>query len=557
MTKNHELKSLLDAVDGQKKALEIDHLRVVEEQKQQLVQTGKRDTRIKVLQTELEATVATKDDLSEKLLMATSEISNMSNYKTCLKGTTLPTLQRLRAGVTLCREETVELTQLFASSMDDFAKLENDMRTQHSEQLSVMKDSVQALDDEVNRLKHNNDTYEHERAESKTTITSLQKKIEYMQETANNAQHAMKGERLSWEKAMEDLKMQHKREQARLCVMAQDEEDILRNQIACVKDDIKKEREGHERKCQLLETDWRDKVQEQKAVTSRVRFESAGFAMSLSVKMAELKDNFVSKENECKSLMHNIASLTEQCELEEKAHSCQLEAVSQRHEHELGEQRLLHEVQLQHKDEEIERTRLAKDDLSAISQQRIVELSDYIASEHSARLEELSDIKSRLYQLQGLCDEGIGEIKQEWQRVCSNVISRKLRAMERDYDQTIERHSEEMQILQSTQAKVKEELNRQIAAINKEAQDAKNMLFSTIREHEKKIERALRHQREEHEVEIKSLKRKKQVQGEILGKTIRDLNTEYETLACANAKKVDMIIQKDIKINQLRGKVSI
>ena len=195
--------------------------------------------------------------------------------------------------------------------------------------------------------------------------------------------------------------------------------------------------------------------------------------------------------------------------------------------------------------------------VSTISQQRIVELSDYIASEHSARLEELGDVKSRLYQLQDLYNDGIDEIKQEWQRVCSNVISRKLRAMERDYDQTIERHSEEMQILQSTQAKVKEELNRQIVAINKEAQDAKNMLFSTIREHEKKIERALRHQREEHEVEIKSLKRKKQVQGEILGKTIRDLNTEYETLACANAKKVDMIIQKDIKINQLRGKVSI
>ena len=38
---------------------------------------------------------------------------------------------------------------------------------------------------------------------------------------------------------------------------------------------------------------------------------------------------------------------------------------------------------------------------------------------------------------------------------------------------------------------------------------------------------------------------------------IKDLSKEYELLASANAKKVDIIIQKDRDINQLKFKVSV
>ena len=90
-------------------------------------------------------------------------------------------------------------------------------------------------------------------------------------------------------------------------------------------------------------------------------------------------------------------------------------------------------IQIQLKDKEIERIRLAKNDLSIITWQITNQL------EHPARLEK----RAQRYQesaavFTAMCnafvmrgEEGIYGTKQEWQSVCTStkVISRKLRSM--------------------------------------------------------------------------------------------------------------------------------
>lgn len=286
----------------------------------------------------------------------------------------------------------------------------------------------------------------------------------------------------------------------------------------------------------------------QNAVLSRVKFESALEIQSISVQMAEVKRQLGSKQNECSALIQDINSLQEQHELMVRDGVSQLEALSLSRQNELDECNRVHDEQLQQMRAEVEGIEREKENISASSQERIDELKDCIASERTGRAKELGDIKGQLDEFQTASSHHIENAKEE---CLSAVLTLKQRQ-----DCMIERHCKEIEQVQKIHSEAEEALKSQITAATKEAKDAKTMLFSTIRETEGKVERALRHQKDDHDEALNALANENRIQGEVVAGKMRDLSNEYEALARANAKKVDVIIAKDKEINELKSKMS-
>lgn len=285
----------------------------------------------------------------------------------------------------------------------------------------------------------------------------------------------------------------------------------------------------------------------QNAVLSRVKFESALEIQSISVQMAEVKRQLGSKQNECSALIQDINSLQEQHELMVRDGVSQLEALSLSRQNELDECNRVHDEQLQQMRAEVEGIEREKENISASSQERIDELKDCIASERTGRAKELGDIKGQLDEFQTASSHHIENAKEE----CLSAV----RTLKQRQDAIMERHCKEIEQVQKIHSEAEEALKSQITAATKEAKDAKTMLFSTIRETEGKVERALRHQKDDHDEALNALANENRIQGEVVAGKMRDLSNEYEALARANAKKVDVIIAKDKEINELKIKV--
>jgi len=556
----HEgLKALCDTIDTQKTSLESDLKSLSElrgeERQFNLIQSQERELRIQSLETELDDANTNKAYLNEELSIGKEKISELSKYKDYVHQA-LPRLRSLQTDANQCRIDAFELTRLLTTSIEELAKWKFKIQELHSYEMAKLKESEIELKDEVERLCCVVGEHERAVAEANATTACHKKKLDYMQETSKNAADARTGERLSWEKAMYDTKAQHKKELARICCVAQDEQDILGNQIAELKENNKKQSGIHERKYQLLETDWRHKMEGQNATISRIKYESALEIQGLSIKMSELSDTLASREDKCKSLMHNIELMREQQEAREMEYLAKFESTSQRYRHALEESKRLFAEHIQQKDEQIERNEEEMQNSSVTYQQRIDTLNCLIASERSERIRGLRGIKSQLDELHESSRQNIENIKREWEHVCLNTIFRKLSMMKQSHDETDVKYSEEIEHLRIVHSEAEEAFTRQIAARTKEAKDAKAMLFSTIREGEKKIERSLRHLRDDHDIEMETLISETKIQCEIITEKMRSLSNEYESLACVNAKKVDVIIQKDRDINQLKCKIS-
>ena len=389
-------------------------------------------TRIRSLQAELDGITRTKSILVEQLCNANNAISKLTKCKFFLEQA-LPTLRSLKTEKNQCRAVIVEMTQFFTSSVEELKKWRDKHTAMHKVASSKLKSDAKVLEDEAQILARevadSAERHAHDLEEAKASVASLEKKVKYIEETANNAALARTGERLSWEKAMEDMKAQHGKDQARLCCMSQDEQDILGTQIAELKDATKKQSEGHERKCQLVEVDWHHKMETKNAAISRIKYESALEIQGLSLRMAELSDLLAQKENECNSLMQSINCMREEQEVQRKETLAEIQSLSQRYKHEIEEFKCFHGEEIQQKNEEIERIERVHENVDANAQQRIDELDNRIISERLKRISELKNIKIQLDDLRSLTGMQIQNIKTEWESLCSNTLHSKLHRM--------------------------------------------------------------------------------------------------------------------------------
>ena len=548
------MKALLDKIDEQKSSIEsklhvLSELRDKERQEFES-QLDDRDTKIQSLDSKLNDTEISEASLANQLSIANNEISSLTQYKQCAQQI-LPSLQTLKSDVTKCRSESQELVQLVTSSVEGIVDLTQRMANTHSDEKTKLEESARELQDQFDYLQSVVKDHEAALVEARTTKVCLERKVKYLEENAQNVANARTGERLSWEQELADRKSQHQKEMARVTCMSMDEQDILGNQIADLKDTIKKQEEKFIAKERLIELDWSQRIEEKDALIARVKFESALEIQTLSLKNDQLNNALAAKDSECTSLLDDIDTMKEKQVLVAQNHQRELDTLSHAYQNELEKVALANEEQIQQKVKEIEQVRQEKEDALSISQQQIDDLNSRSFAERTVRISELKEFRTKLDDLH----QEIEVIQEEYKSVCISVNS-KLKGMERRYESMVEKHNEEMIRLQNSNSEAEEALNVQIAAITKEANDAKSMLFNTIRENKTKLERALRNSKEDHQIEITVLTNSGRIQCEVLSSKLKDLQQEYETLACANAKKVDVIIQKDRDINILKTKVS-
>lgn len=549
---NDELKVLLDKIDAQKNRVEskLQTLTETKEREQQLscAQLKQRDITITTLQSELNDVKSTNANLGEQLQAATDDISVLSRYKTAAEQALSSLTADLNQRKTNCRE----LAHLAVSSVVEFAAWKQQTTEEHSFETAKLENMALVQQGQVNKLQTVVKEYEISSAEAATANANLERKVQYLEETAKNIAIARTGERLSWEKTLDDLNVNHRKELSRVTCLAMDEADILGNQIADLRDTLKKNEERAASKIRLLDLEWNRKVENQDAAMSRLKYESALEIQGLTVQLGEVSDTLVCKESECTTLATNISSMRNQQVIIAQEHELKLEDISRVHQSELETATTIHMEEMQQQRKEFEQVVSEKENECSILMKQIDILRSKVTAERSGRISELSDIKNHLCELQGQ----VNSIKKEWKSVCSSVISTKLRTMAKRYDDAIVKHNIEMDILRNTHAEAEEILNKKLEATTKEANDAKSMLFNTIRENKTKLERALSNLRQEQEKEIELVQYDGEVQCEAVTAKLQDMSAEYAELAKANAKKVDVIIEKDKAMNVLKDNMA-
>jgi hypothetical protein len=558
---NNELKVLLDRIDAQKSSVESEskavQLLLDKECQLGLSQLGQSDSRIRSLQAELDGAMASNKGMTEKLLAATADIALLDKYKHCVRQTLPPLLQLLKRETFQSKNHITELKQLLTSTMGKFLEWKHRLTCAHVnettkfiEREKVLHEREKVLQDRVDALRFEVEAQGASLAEATNLKSFLEKKIEVTEETAQSAAVARMGERLSWEKALEDMNEHHQKEFARMCCKFKDEADILGNHIVELKATIEKQKDHHEHKCQIMVTDWQKKSECHDADLSRLKHESALENQALTQKLAECNANISSKELGFTILVNSIDSMREGRISQERNHQHELEFLSKRHQSELEEGKRLYE-QIRQKYDVSLQFELEMATESTIYQKRIAELNGRLASERSKMISELANTKSQLCGLRLMAIQLTDNIKQEWVSLCGRVVSMKLKSMKQTHEATRQKQKQEIDQLRAAEIS----LEKRLEAVEKEARDAKAMLFITIRESEKILERAVSHLSGDHKFEIEALVNASKIECEAITAKFEQKSKECEYHLIVNAAKADIIIRKDSDIEQLKKKV--
>jgi len=560
---NNELKVLLDRIDAQKSSVESElkavQLLLDKECQLGLSQLGQSDSRIRSLQAELDGAMALNKSITEKLLA-------LDKYKHCVRQTLPPLLQLLKRETFESKNDITELKQLLTSTMGKFLEWKQRLTCAHvnettkflerekvlHEREKVLHEREKVLQDRVDALRFEVEAQGASLADATNLKSFLEKKIEVTEETAQSAAVARMGERLSWEKALEDMKEHHQKEFARMCCKFKDEADILGNHIAELKATIEKQKYHQEHKCQIMVTDWQKKSECHDADLSRLKHESALENQALTQKLAERNANISSKELGFTILVNSIDSMRERQISQERNHQHELEFLSKRHQSELEEGKRLYE-QIRQKYDVSLQSELEMATESTIYQKRIAELNGRLASERSKMISELAKTKSQLCGLRLMAIQHTDNIKQEWVSLCGRVVSMKLKSMKQTHEATRQKQKQEIDQLRAAEIS----LEKRLEAVEKEARDAKTMLCNTIRESERKLERAVRHLSGDHKLEIEALVNASKIECEAITAKFEQKSKECEYHLTVNAAKADIIIRNDSDMEQLKKKVRV
>ena len=574
VTKNLELKSLLDNVDNAKSALESETKTLSralhEKDEQTLAQLTEKDAKIMGLELELEASCTNAKVLVEQLSVAKLELLDSSNQKLFVHNLQ-PTILSLKSYTESFATETRELIELFALYQRKVTTYAQRSKKIHSDEITKIEIGEKSLRAEVERLSSLCKEGGKKVKESNSTIDRLEQTITRLNRIAENVDSARKGENLSWETAMEEAKTQHRKELARLHCIAQDERERQNKIIRELEADTERQKEDHNQECRV----WSNKVNDINAALSKTEKKSSNERQRLITEMTELSKRLAIKEDECSTLTCHIESTKQEASLQlehmQKVHHMELEVSRQKHQLEIEDNKRIH-LNLLRQVEEESREKLAlcniklvqleqdKENMTTNHKQQIEALERRIVSEYTARILELKSIKNELHHLHHTCSINIDKANDEWKSMCSNIIAAKLKSMKRCYDELIVRHNEETEQAESAHSealsRLKDKSNHHMVAASKETQDTKQILFQTIRENEMKLGREIGHLREEHELEMKRLVNENKDKCDEMASKIQSLNQGFESLASEDARKGDQICCRDITINELNCKVS-
>jgi hypothetical protein len=127
-----------------------------------------------------------------------------------------------------------------------------------------------------------------------------------------------------------------------------------------------------------------------------------------------------------------------------------------------------------------------------------------------------------------------------------------LTLMKQTHDTTRQKQKQEIEQLRTAEMS----FDRRLAAGEKEARDAKTMLFNTIRESETKLERALRHLSEDHRLEVEALANKSRIECQAITAKLEQKSKACEFYLSVTAANANVFVGKDRELDQLRKQVS-
>ena len=148
------------------------------------------------------------------------------------------------------------------------------------------------------------------------------------------------------------------------------------------------------------------------------------------------------------------------------------------------------------------------------------------------------------------------EARREVASFCGGAVSGKLVALRTTHDDALARHKDEVRQLKARHSQAEGALQKRLADLERENEETKAVLFSTIREGEKTLERERRDLQRDHSLEIKALEAEHQLQLETAAARRAEMAKEYDAIATANARKVDVISSKDKEICGLKTQAS-
>jgi hypothetical protein len=382
-----------------------------------------------------------------------------------------------------------------------------------------------------------------------------------MEQAAANVANARSGERLSWEKAMEELKAQHKKEKFRIQIHAQDEHDIMNNKIIQLESEIKKQEERYDRAHQILEADCFHEIEGLKAALSKTRFESVLEIQKLTKEKNSLSSQLASEKEERLLLSHGKDDLEQQIDLLKDKHQSVIETLIKNHRAEKSEMLRVHvELFRQHeaksskeKDsiaKQLKYVQLEKENIVNESKRKGVRVKSCAASVsqamHEARqlFRELKSLKHQLNDTKehwAQCDDKVSTKLHDMRQTCIAIVNQEKMLAESSHAETL--------------AKLTDSCNAKIAAATKETEDAKQMLFQSIREYETKLEREIRHLKDEHSLKVSSLASESKTKCDDLSSKFKDLYKEFEAVVATGSLQQDKLSDKEKCIRQLEMKI--
>ncbi|KAL3791742.1 hypothetical protein HJC23_007509 [Cyclotella cryptica] len=557
---NNDLMRLLAMVGDQKSSMESDLKEVEEKCRKMCKEIESKNGAISKLNVELSESKQAQIDLSEQISLARAEIIHLSQYKHHVEQSHEHII-RLRTELEHVKAKVKEMNHFYTSSQSSITEWRDRLRGLHFAEVTQLKDQTALFQGEMKRLEAIKHNLEQRHTLSMADKETIEQRLKYMEQAAVSAANAHSGERLSWEKAMDELKVKHRKEKLHIQLVSQDEQDIMRNKIVQLELEKAKQEEHHERKCQILEADFLHKVEGLNAALSKSKYESVIEIQKMAKDNIELQEILEAEKEQCVSLSLKNEDLVRQINLLNEKHEKEIERLRHNHMQEQEESTRDHAQRFQQLEQKLssenealsEQLGTVKQDMHILvheSQRKIATIKECAASAHQSTIE-AKDLHSDLKCLsRQLCDT-----KSAWEQ-CANEVSYKLRNMRQTCIEIVNQEKMDAQFAcDEALSKLNDSYNLKVEAATKEAADAKKMLFQSIREHEMKLEREIRLLKEEHSSRLSSVVKENEDKCGELSSKLKNLHAEFDSVVATGVKQKEELSEKEKMIGRIEKKI--
>ena len=554
--KNNDLNQRLDVANKTNGSLESEISLLEDKCSHMCTDIDNRDNIIASLKSELSEVQCAKMQLCKDFAAANKEIVHLTPYKQYVQET---------RGQIKSLQDDLKQTFVDAQDMRD-AHLSNQklvhswrskLQAMHFNEIVQVENQSFFLRKEVDRLETIQADLDRSNRRLKQEKMSLEQHIQAMKHAAADIDSARSGERLSWEKAVEELKIQHKKEMFHMRIVSADEQDILRNRIASLELELVNEHERNERKCEILNAECSNKVESLNATISRVKYESAIETQQHSKEKDALSNELRDKREQSVSLLRAKADLENQINSLKEKHQSVIDKLRQKHRRDIEETLRVHvELFRQHKEkysnensqlvEQIKHLEQEHESITNDSQESFSKIrSRAISIGHS-----LQDTKQVYWELKTLIQQH-HDTNAIWDQ-CQNEIFAKLKSIQQKCIVAVE---QEKSSCKETVSKLNDLCDIKVKEAKKEAEDAKKMLFRSIREYETKHEREIRRLKEEHDFHVSTVVNESKANCDDLSAKFKSLYNDFEAIIAASGEKELELSEKDKNVNQLEMKI--